>query len=66
MKDQLKNNKDYKYLVFKANGRINQKELKKAIVGEEYQRRVQKILSTRLNCNNIISAIKSYAVPELT
>ena len=53
---------NYKYLgVLQANG-VKCNEMKK-IVGKEYKRRVRKILETKLNGKNLISAMNIWAVP---
>ena len=60
----LEYDENYKYLgVLQAN-EVNGSEMKK-IVGKEYKRRLRKVLGTKLNGNNLISAIIIWAVPVI-
>ena len=60
----LEYDENYKYLgVLQAN-EVNGSEMKK-IVGKEYKRRVRKVFETKLNGNNLISAINIWAVPVI-
>ena len=60
----LEENEEYKYLgMLQAEG-IKQKELKEK-VRNEYKRRVRKLLETKLNGQNIINGINTWAVSLL-
>ena len=58
----LRSDEEYKYLGVLQAEEIKVTEMKKR-VGQEYKRRVRKILETKLNGNNLIKAINTWAVP---
>ena len=53
---------NYKYLGVLQGNDVKCNEMKK-IVGKEYKRRVRKILETKLNGKNLMSAMNIWAVP---
>ena len=57
----LKEDKSYKYLGVQELDDTKTSEMKER-VSKEYKRRVRKVLETRLNGNNIIKAINTWAV----
>ena len=60
----LKENEGYKYLGIPQADQIKQKEIKDK-VGNECKRRVRKILETKLNGQNVIDAINTWATSLL-
>jgi len=54
----------YKYLGILQIDEVQEKEMKR-IVGNEYKRRVRKILETKLNGGNTIKGINTWAIPVL-
>ena len=60
----LNENEGYKYLGILQADQIKQKKMKEK-VGNEYKRRVRKLLETKLNGQNIINAINTRAIPLL-
>ena len=57
----LKEGEGYKYLGMLEIDEVQEKEMKR-IVGNEYKRRVRKILETKLNGSNIIKGINTRAI----
>ena len=60
----LKEGEGYKYLGILQIDEVQEKEMKR-IVGNEFKRRVRKILETKLNGGNIIQGINTWAIPVL-
>ena len=60
----LDENEEYKYLGILQADQIKQKEMKER-VGNEYKRRVRKLLETKLNGQNVINAINTWAISLL-
>ena len=60
----LDENEEYKYLGILQADQIKQKEMKER-VGNEYKRRVRKLLETKLNGQNVINAINAWAISLL-
>ena len=60
----LNANEEYKYLGILQADQIKQKKMKEK-VGNEYKRRVRKLLETKLNGQNVINAINTWAIPLL-
>ena len=60
----LDENEEYKYLGILQADQIKQKEMKER-VGNEYKRRVRKLLETKLNGQNVINAINTWAIALL-
>ena len=60
----LDENEEYKYLGILQAVQNKQKEMKER-VGNEYKRRVRKLLETKLNGQNIINAINTWAISLL-
>ena len=60
----LNENEEYKYLSIMQADQIKQTEMKEK-VGNECKRRVRKLLETKLNGQNVINAINTWAIPLL-
>ena len=60
----LEENEGYKYLGILQADQIEQKEMKEK-VGNEYKRKVRKLLETKLNGQNVINAINTWAITLL-